>query len=109
MGREVDPREVAARELRHRLVGDPRRVEQDDLVALVDQRLEGLVQRLLAAGGDDHLVGVGVDAVAAELRRDRRLEFGDPVRGGVPRVSGVEGLLAGLDDVRRGVEVGLAD
>ena len=76
-------------------VGRPVRRRQDDLVAGVEQRREGLVDGLLAAVGDQHLAGVDVVArVARRLVGDRRLELGQPAGGGVAVVARVAGSAA---------------
>ena len=82
----------------------------DHLVAGLEGRREGVVDRLLGAVGDDDLVLVDVEAVVAcELAPDRA------AAGAGARDLGVFGLAAlgcvagGLDDVRRRVEVGFAD
>jgi len=48
---EIDSTERAPSQFRHRLVGDPRRVQKHHLVPVVDERLEEFVECLLAAGG----------------------------------------------------------
>ncbi len=51
-------------------VGDPVRRRDDDLLALVDERLDEVVERALGPGRDDDLVqGVGQAVVLLEARR----------------------------------------
>ncbi len=106
---EVDPREVAPREFHHRLVGHPRRVQQDDLVAGPDERLDRLVEGLLAPGRDDEVLRAVAEATVAEVVGDGLPECRDPVGGGVAVVAGVECVLRGVDDVRGRLEVRFAD
>ena len=88
----------------------PVRRRDDHLVARVDHGRERLVDRLLAAVGDDHLARLdGVAAVAQRLLRDRLLQLGQAAGGGVAVVLGVAaGVDGGLDDVVGRREVGLA-
>ena len=90
-------------------VGRPVRRRQQHLVARVEQGRERLVDRLLAAVGDQHLGRLHLVAgVARGLRRDRLLERGQPAGRGVAVVRRVAaGRDRGLDDVRRRGEVRL--
>ncbi len=56
VGGSVDTGQRPAGEFRHRFVGHPGRVEQGDFVAVVDDGLERLEQRLFAARRDDDFV-----------------------------------------------------
>ena len=60
---DLDRLGLVAAEDRHR-AGVGRRLADDD-VAGIDQRLADQVDRLLAAGGDDHVVGVGQHPLGA--------------------------------------------
>lgn len=63
-------------------VGGPVGRDHDDLVARIEQRGERLVDRLLAAVGDQDLVRLHpVAGVAQRLSRDGFLEFGEPPAG----------------------------
>ena len=91
-------------------VGRPVRSRQEDLVTRVEQRGERLVDRLLAAVGDQDLGGRHlVAAVPAGLLRDRGPERRHAGGGGVAVVRrvGAGGLRRGDDGSRRG-EVRLA-
>lgn len=73
----------AAREADRLGVGGPVRSRDDDLVARVEDRGEGLVDGLLAAVGHQDLRGVDLVAgVAQRLLRDGGLELGEPMRPG---------------------------
>ena len=92
-------------------VGGPVRRGQEHLVARVEQGGEGVVDRLLAAVGDQHLGGARPRSrcPAASWRRWPRCSSGRPAGGGVavpPRV--VAGRDRRLDDVVGGGEVRLA-
>ena len=63
-GEDLDGR--AARQLDALGVGDPERGGEDDLVARVDDRGEGLVDGLLAAVGDDDVLGGDLVAGVAQ-------------------------------------------
>ena len=84
-------------------VGRPVRRRDDDLVARVEDRGEGLVDGLLAAVGDQDLGGVDLVAgVAQRLGGDRGLQLGQAAGRRVAVVLRVAaGLDRGLDDVVR--------
>ena len=65
---DLDDVGLVAAEHRHR-AGVGRRLADHD-VARVDQRLADEVDRLLAAGGDDHVLGVGKHALGAHHLED---------------------------------------
>ena len=100
----------AARERDRLRVGGPVRGGQQRLVAVVEQRGERLVHGLLAAVGDEHLVGRHLVAgVAGGLDGDGRPQLGQAGGRRVLvhlRVGGR--ALRRLDDVVRSREVGLA-
>lgn len=56
-----------------------------------------------------HLKAAGGTAISRHLGRDRLAEFGHATGGGVADLPGVQGLLGGVLDGGRGVEIGLAD
>ena len=91
-------------------VGRPVRRGQQDLVARVDQRREGLEHGLLAAVGDEHLARLDLPArVPRGLRRDRVAQLGEPGGGGVAVVLRVRARRDRRVHHRlRGGEVGLA-
>ena len=91
-------------------VGRPVGRGQQRLVAGAQQGGEGLVERLLAAVGHEHLGGGDLQAgVAGGLGGDRLAELGQPAGRGVLVVAGVTaGRLGRGDDVVGGGEVGLA-
>ena len=99
----------AAGELHGLRVRGPVGRGEQDLVARVEQGREGLVDRLLAAVGDQHLARGDVEAaVALGLGGDRVLELRQPPGGGVAVVHGVlAGRRSGLDDRGGRGEVGL--
>ena len=91
-------------------VGGPVGCGQQDVVAFVNDGCECLVDRLLAAVGDDNLGGVNLYAgVAQGLFRDCLLQFGKTGRGGVAEVLGVvERFACGVHNVRGCGEVRFA-
>ena len=99
----------AAGELDRLGVGRPVRRRQQDLVAGVEQGGEGVVDRLLAAVGDQHLLGRHlVAAVAGRLGHDGLLQVREAAGGGVTVVRRVVARGdGGSDDVVGGGEVGL--
>ena len=92
-----DADRLAAGEHGHVGIAHPVGRRDDHFVAGIERRDEGVVEDLLAAGADDDLARLVVEAVLAlELARDRRLEL----RNAVDR--GVFGRLAALDRLDRG-------
>ena len=92
-----------------RVVADPGRFQDHDLIAGIDQRGDGEVERPFAAGGDDDLAGADLDAVFTfQLRGDSLQQFGLALRGWVVGVAGVHGLDRGVNDVLRRLEVRVA-
>ena len=91
-------------------VGGPERGQHQDLVARVAQHGEGVGHGLLAAVGDQHLVGRHLEArVAQGLGRDGLAQRRDPARRRVAVVGRVPAGGDGrLDDVGRRREVRLA-
>ena len=106
----VDDDGRAACELDRLGVRRPVRRREDRLVAGIQERGEGVVERLLAAVGDEHLARLDVvPAVAQRLGGDGLAELGQARGGGVAVPAGVAaGGDRGLDDVVRRGEVGLA-
>ena len=84
-------------------------VTTKQLVARIQQRREGVVDRLLATVGDQHLGRLhGIPRVALRLGDDRGLEVGQAAGGGVAVVDRVARRLGRhLHDVVGGREVGL--
>ena len=82
---------------------------QEHLVARVAQHLEGVVDGVLAAVGDEHLGGGDVETrVALGLVRDRLAELGLARRRAVAMVPRIAARRDGrLDDVLRRREIGL--
>ena len=75
----------------------------------VEQRLERAEQRVRAAERDGDVVDVALDLVlAGELRGERFAQVALAPRVGVMRLAATRGAVQRLDNVRRGVEVGLA-
>ena len=78
---ELDLDGDAARGLHDRLIGHPRRVEHEHLVALVQDGLYGEIDGVLAAGGDEDAVFVVLQPVLlAQLLRDGRAQLGGSSR-----------------------------
>ena len=100
-----------ADEARHRLVDRKARVGVDDLVALLGQREDREEHDRLRARRHDHLRRVDGDAAPATLNRAAiaSRSWGRPGGGRIVGPAGVERPLVGFDDVRRRVEVRLAD
>jgi hypothetical protein len=98
-----------ARQQQHLGVAHPVRRRQDDLVALVEERLERGVERMLAADVRHHLGAlVGEGVVARELLHDRVLQRVGASDRRVLRHAAVERVARRRLDVLWGVEVGLA-
>ena len=91
-------------------VGGPIGSRQQNVVALVNDRGEGLVHGLLAAVGHDDLGGIDLNAgVAQGLVRDGLLQLGQAGGGGVAEVLGVlQCFVGGIHNVRGGSKVGFA-
>ena len=91
-------------------IGRPVGGGQQHLVARVDHRGDGVVHRVLAAVGDQHVGRVHLQArVAPGLGRHRLTEILQTADGGVLVVLGIAARGRGrLHDVGRGGEVGLA-
>ena len=88
-----------ARQQHNVRVADPIGRRNDNLVARIERRHQGVEQHLLAAGADDDLGGLVVELVLAlELARDRRLG----------RLTTLDRRNGGLLDVVRRVEIRLA-
>ena len=99
-----------AREVDHRPVDGKAGVGVQDLGAGAAEDQHGERHRHLAAGHDDDLAGVDLHAEAPRgVGGDRLAQRGDAVGGRVAVMAVAEGPARGLDDVRRGREVGLAD
>ena len=98
VGRDLDHLGLVAAEDGNRArVG--RRLADDD-VARVDQRLGDEVDRLLAAGGDEHIVGVGQHPLRAHHLEDAVLGLLEALRR--PVLQGLRrGLLRDLRHLRR--------
>ena len=100
----------AADEAGDRFVDRVARVRHDHLVAGVDQGHDRVDHHALAADGHEDVLGLrGEPAAGGRVVGDRRAQVGQARVRRVVRQALVEGLLGRLADVRRGVEVGLAD
>ncbi len=89
--------------------GRPERRMGDHLVAGLEERDRGVEQRLLAAGGGDHLGRrEGHAVVLAVAVTDRLAQVGGAGRRGVLGEAGVDGGMGGGADVTGRREVGLA-
>ena len=99
----------AARVLDDVLVGDPVGHGQDDLVAMVDQHLDGIEEGELAAGGEDRFLRGVVGAEVAGVALDDGLaNLGDAGDDGVAREVGFNGGDGRVLDVARRGEMRLA-
>ncbi len=97
-------------ELNAGLVRHPRRIEDEHLVARVQDSLHRLVYGVFRPAGDDNLVLLCSKAVLpGDLLRYRGRQGGYPGTRGVMRLAPVEGADAGIRDVAGGIEVRLAD
>ncbi len=96
---------------RHHLrVADPERRGDDDLVAGVHRHQEGVVEDLLAAGGDDGVGGLVVEPVLPlELGGDRLAQRGNAEHRRILGLAAPDGVDGRVLDVVGRVEVGLAD
>ena len=101
---------VAAGEQHHVGIAHPIGRRDDHLVARIERRHQRIVEHLLAAGADDDLRRLVVELVLAlELARDRGLQLGNAVDGGVLRRLAVADRLDGrFFDVVGRVEIRLA-
>ena len=101
---------LAAGEQHHFRIAHPIGRRDDHFVAGIERREQRVEQHLLAAGADDDLRRlVGQLVLALELARDRGLQFGNAVDGGVFRRLAVADRLDGrLFDVVGRVEIRLA-
>ena len=87
----------------------PARHVRDDLVAGAEEHHDGVEERLLAAGGDDDLVGRVLDAVVGLVAGDDRLlQLIGAGIGRVLREVGVDGGVRRRADVLRRRKVRLA-
>ena len=83
---------------------------QDDVLAGIDRAEHDVRDGLLGPGADHHLVGrVGQAVLALELAADGLAQGEQAGHGRVACVARVDGVLAGLADMVRGVEVGLPE
>src|SRR6516162_7676380 len=99
-----------AGETDYALVDREARVRIEDLDPRLAEHQDGKEHRDLAARNDEHEVGGDLDTVAAEeVGRHRGAQRRDAVGWGVAVMAVGERLAAGLDDVFRGREIGLAD
>ena len=90
-------------------IGHPVRRGDDHLVARIERRHEGVIDNLLAAAADDHLLRLVVEVIVAlELVADRLAQLQRAGDGRVFRLARVDrGLCRRLDIVRR-IEIRLA-
>ncbi len=99
-----------AEEVDQRLVDRERRVGEQHVVAVLEQRHHGVEHDGLAAGRDHDVVGVARDAaLGLPLLGDDLAELGQSGRRPVVRPALLQGLRRGVADVLRRIEVGLAD
>lgn len=106
---ELDLDGDAARGLHDRLIGHPRRVEHEHLVALVQDGLYGEIDGVLAAGGDEDAVFVVLQPVLlAQLLRDGRAQLGKARPHDVVRIALAQAADGRHGDAVRGGEVRLA-
>jgi len=81
----------------------------DDLVAFVQQHVEGVEQGLLGARADHDLFGVDLETMGlAQPSRGRLAQLWCPLHCGVLGGPGIERLLGGFLDVNRRIEIRLA-
>jgi len=109
LGLGLDEHRDAAGQQGHVRIGDPVGGGDDYFVPGVQQRLGHVVEALLAAAGDQDLVGLVFQFVfPAEFVDNGLLEHGGAVHCGVLGLAVADGLDGGFFDVLRGVEVGLS-
>ncbi len=90
-------------------IADPVGAGDDDLVALLQQRLEGVEQRMLRAVGYHDLLGHVIQSVVPlELIADGLPKLRHTGRGGIAGLSQIQRILGRLADVLRGVEIRFA-
>jgi len=101
--------ELSARVLNDVFKRDPVGNGQNDLIAVVDQHLDGVEERQLPAGGEDGLIrGVIGAEVAGVALHDRLPELGNAGNDGVSSEIGLDRFNGSVFDVTRCGEVGLA-
>ena len=94
----------------HVRIGDPVGGRNDHLVAGLQRGLERAVDGALRAIGDDDVSrAVGETVLAVQLGGNGLPQFGRPGQHGVAGRARLDGPGGGGADVRRGVEIGLAD
>ena len=100
---------LAAVDQHHLRIADPIGRRDDDLVALVHRDEEGVVEDLLAAGADDRVRGLVIEAVLAlELGRDRLAQRRNAEHGRILGLAALDRLDRRLLDVVRRIEIRLA-
>ena len=107
---QLDRHRFRAEEVDHRLVNRESGIGVDDLVPFFDQREDGEEDDGLAAGDNDHFFGCRCYAarlthILSDRLAQRRHPGGRPVVGEAL----VQGIARRLDDVARGIEIGLPD
>ena len=101
--------DLAARVLDDVFEADPVGNGQDDFVAVVDEHLDGVEERELAAGGEDGLVDAVVGAEVAGVALDDGLaHVGNAGHDGVAGEVGFDGGDGGVFDVARRGKMRLA-
>ena len=100
----------AAHQFRHQRIGGPVWRRDNHLVARVHGGHQRVVDALLAAVGDADLVEAEIQVrIALELALDRFLQDLHAVLRRILRVPAQRRLVRGLDRMRRGIEIRLAD
>ena len=100
----------AAHQFGHQRIGGPVRRRDHHLVARVHGGHQRVVDALLAAVGDADLVEAEIQVrIALELALDRFLQDLHAVLRRILRVPAQRRLVRGLDRMRRGIEIRLAD
>ena len=104
-GNELD---LGTGQCRHLRVAQPVRSGQQHLIAWIQQHLKQVVDRLLAAVGDQDLFGAGCDSIAArQLLRNGCPELGVTSRRPVAGDAITQGLSCGLNNEVGRVEIRL--
>ena len=104
-----DHHRFAAREQHHVRIAHPVRRRNDDLLAGIERRGEGVVDDLLAAVADEHPIGcVAQSVLPLELAADRLAQLRDPGQRRVLRLAFTDGAYRRRLDVVRRVEVRLS-